>query len=148
MHRHSVVTTYLFTDIEGSTRLWEQDSERMPDALACHDSIVRRVVEGHRGNVVRTTGDGLLATFDDPLDALGATLDLQRMLAAPAATSGGRLPVRCGIHVGVAENRDEDFFGAAVNRAARIMSIAHGRQVLLSEAAAVLVSEPLARDVS
>ena len=115
----------------------------MPEASARHDSIMRAAVEGNRGALVKTTGDGALASFEDPLDALGATLELQRMLSDPAATNGVRLAVRCGMHVGVSEARDKDFFGPAVNRAARIMSIAHGGQVLLSEATAVLLRDRL-----
>jgi predicted ATPase/class 3 adenylate cyclase len=133
------VTTYLFTDVEGSTRLWEQEPERMRQALARHDAITRAAVDGNRGVVVKMSGDGAHSAFEDPLDALAATLELQRKLADPVATNGIPLRVRCGIHTGVSERRDDDFFGPAVNRAARIMSIAHGGQVLLSEAAAALV---------
>jgi predicted ATPase/class 3 adenylate cyclase len=142
------VTTYLFTDIEGSTRLWEQEPERMRQALARHDAITRAAVEGNRGVVVKMSGDGAHSAFEDPLDALAATLELQRMLADPVATNGVPLRVRCGIHVGVSERRDNDFFGPPVNRAARIMSIAHGGQVLLSEAAAALVRERLPAGVT
>src|SRR5436190_15565914 len=133
------VVTFLFTDIEGSTRLWEQEPERMRPALARHDAIARAAVEGHRGIVVKTAGDGVHATFDDPLDAIGATLQLQQALADSTATGGIAFRVRCGLHLGVDERRDNDFFGPAVNRAARIMSVAHGGQVLLSEAVALLV---------
>lgn len=147
MHGQSV-TTYLFTDVEGSTRLWEQEPERMRQALARHDAITRAAVDGNRGVVVKMSGDGAHSAFEDPLDALAATLELQRMLADPVATNGVLLRVRCGIHVGVSERRDNDFFGPAVNRAARIMSIAHGGQVLLSEAATALVRERLPAGVT
>jgi predicted ATPase/class 3 adenylate cyclase len=126
----------LFTDIEGSTLLWEQDGARMSQALAAHDALVRRAVEGHHGTVVKTTGDGMHAVFADSLNALSATVDLQKALADPAVTSGVPLRVRCGLHAGVVEHRDNDFFGSPVNRAARIMSAAHGGQVLLSQAVA------------
>src|SRR6266851_6800417 len=148
VHGQSVVTTYLFTDVEGSTRLWEQEPERMRQAIARHDAITRAAVEGNRGVVVKTSGDGAHAAFEDPVDALSATLELQRMLVDPDATSGVPLRLRCGLHVGVSERRDNDFFGPAVNRAARIMSIAHGGQVLLSEAVAALVRERLPASVS
>lgn len=148
VHGQSLVTTYLFTDVEGSTRLWEQEPERMRQAIARHDAITRTAVEGNRGVVVKTSGDGAHAAFEDPVDALSATLELQRMLVNPDATSGLPLRVRCGLHVGVSERRDSDFFGPAVNRAARIMSIAHGGQVLLSEAVAALVRERLPASVS
>ena len=123
----------LFTDIEGSTALWEQDGARMSRALAAHDALARSAVEGHRGRVVKMIGDGMHAVFDDALDALAATVDLQRALADPAATSGVNLLVRCGLHAGAVERRENDYFGSSVNRAARIMSAAHGGQVLLSQ---------------
>jgi predicted ATPase/class 3 adenylate cyclase len=144
----SGVTTFLFTDIEGSSRLWDQDHERMRLALARHDAIVRAAVEGNRGTVVKMSGDGVHGVFDDPLDALGATLQLQQALADPTATHDVALRVRCGLHAGVGERRDNDFFGSAVNRAARIMSAAHGGQVLLSQAAATLIADRLPAGVA
>jgi predicted ATPase len=99
-------------------------------------------VDNH-GIVVKMSGDGAHGAFDDPLDALGAALQLQRGLADPAATHGVELRVRCGLHSGVTERRDNDFFGGVVNRAARIMSVAHGGQVLLSQAVATLLGERL-----
>jgi predicted ATPase/class 3 adenylate cyclase len=143
LHERSEVRTYLFTDIEGSTRMWEEDPERMRPALARHDIIARSTVEKHRGVVVKMTGDGLHAVFEDPLDALGATLELQQALADPQATAGVALNVRCGLHAGADERRDNDFYGTAVNRAARIMSAAHGGQVLLSQAVAAMLGERL-----
>ena len=139
----SDVVTFLFTDIEGSTALWEQGAERMGQAMARHDALTRAAVETQRGVVVKTTGDGVHAAFDDPLDALAATLKLQQALANPEATHGIMLAVRCGVHAGVVERRDHDFFGTAVNRAARIMSAAHGGQVLVSQAVATLVNDRL-----
>jgi predicted ATPase/class 3 adenylate cyclase len=143
VHSLSAITTSLFTDIEGSTRLWEQEPVRMSFALARHDAIARAAVEAHRGLVVKMTGDGVHATFDDPLDAVAATLELQLGLADPEATHGIALPVRCGLHLGVVERRGNDFFGTPVNRAARLMSAAHGGQVLLSQAVAGLIADRL-----
>ncbi len=140
--------TFLFTDIEGSTALWESDGARMSQALAAHDALARRAVESHRGRVVKTTGDGVHAVFDDALDALAATVDMQQLLADPAATCGVPLHVRCGLHAGVVERRDNDYFGSTVNRAARIMSAAHGGQVLLSQTAVDCVREILPTAVS
>jgi predicted ATPase/class 3 adenylate cyclase len=137
------VVTYLFTDIEGSTRLWEQEPERMRRALARHDEIAREVVQRHTGVFVKTTGDGIHAAFADPSDALYAAVALQQALAGPETTAGIPLKLRCGLHAGVDERRDNDFFGQAVNRAARIMSVAHGGQMLLSQAVANLVRERL-----
>jgi predicted ATPase/class 3 adenylate cyclase len=143
VHGQSSVTTFLFTDVEGSTVLWEQDPERMREALARHDAFTRAAVGANRGELVKMSGDGAHAAFEDPFDALAATLELQRALADPAATNGVHLRVRCGLHMGVSERRENDFFGPVVNRAARIMSVAHGGQVLLSEAVATLVRERL-----
>ncbi|HWZ74421.1 MAG TPA: tetratricopeptide repeat protein [Casimicrobiaceae bacterium] len=149
MHERSAVTTYLFTDIEGSTRLWETEPDKMRPALARHDAIVRACVEGNRGTVVKMSGDGAHAVFADPLDAVRATLELQRTLVELEPTTE-RVPlqVRCGMHAGVDERRDNDFFGSGVNRAARIMSVAHGGQVLLSQAVAALVGDRLPDGVS
>jgi predicted ATPase/class 3 adenylate cyclase len=142
------VTTFLFTDIEGSSRLWDQEPERMKHALARHDALARAAVEAHRGLMVKMTGDGVHAAFDDPLDAVAAALELQQALADPEATDGIALAVRCGLDAGVVERRDNDYFGTPVNRAARIMAAAHGGQVLLSQPVAALVRERLPQGVS
>ena len=149
MHDRSAVATYLFTDIEGSTRLWETEPDKMRPALARHDAIVRTCVEDNRGTVVKMSGDGVHAVFADPLDAVRATLELQRTLVElEPTTERVELRVRCGMHTGVDERRDNDFFGSGVNRAARIMSVAHGGQVLLSQAVAALVGDRLPDGVS
>jgi len=136
----SVVKALLFTDIEGSTRLWAAEPERMRPALALHDALLRGAVELNRGTIVKTTGDGMYAAFDDPLDGLKATLSIQHALADSAATSGIAFLVRCALHVGVVEHRDGDYFGAAVHQAARIMNAAHGGQILVSQSAADLLA--------
>jgi predicted ATPase/class 3 adenylate cyclase len=148
VHDSFAVTTFLFTDIEGSTRLWEQEPERMRPALAHHDAIVRSAVEAHRGIIVKMTGDGVHAAFDDPLDGVGATLQLQLAFADPAATHGIALRLRCGLHLGAVERRDNDFFGTAVNRTARIMAAAHGGQMLVSKGVADLVNDRLPAGVA
>lgn len=148
MQARPAVTTFLFTDIEGSTRLWQQNPEAMHPALASHDAIVRRAVESNHGDVVKMSGDGVHAAFTDPLQAIKACLELQRAFADPASTQGIALRVRCGLHAGVDQRRDNDFFGNAVNRAARIMSAAHGGQVLLSQVVAGLVGDRLPAGVS
>jgi predicted ATPase/class 3 adenylate cyclase len=148
VHGQSAVTTYLFTDIEGSTRLWEQEPERMRVALARHDALTREAVETNRGRIVKSTGDGFHAVFDDPLDALAATLQLQLSLADSQATDGVALRVRSALHAGVDEHRDDDFYGPVVNRAARIMNSAHGGQILVSQAVAALIGHRLPKDVS
>src|SRR5687768_13550687 len=132
--------TFLFTDIEGSTRLWEQEPERMPQVMARHDAISRAAVERNRGTIVKMTGDGVHAAFDRPLDAVIATLEIQQRLLEAEAADSLPLPLRCGLHAGVDERRDGDFYGRAVNRAARIMCAAHGGQMLLSEVVAAQVT--------
>ncbi len=141
-------TTLLFTDIEGSTRLWEQEGERMPAALAGHDALSRAAVEGNRGTIVKMTGDGMLAAFDDPLDAVNAIVGLQLALGDAGATNGIPFRVRCGLHLGVVERRNDDVFGSQVNRAARIMGAAHGGQALLSQAVVDQVRDRLPPSVS
>jgi class 3 adenylate cyclase len=140
--------TVLFTDVEGSTRLWEREPEQMRAALARHDAIARAAVQAHRGIVVKTTGDGIHAVFDDPLDAVEATLKLQQALLNPGDTGGTLLRVRCGLHLGVVERRDNDVFGTPVNRTARIMAAAHGGQVLVSKAVADLICNRLPNGVA
>ena len=115
----------------------------MPPALARHDALAQAAVGRHRGIVVKMIGDGMHAAFDDPLDAVLAILELQRALADPAATEGLPLRIRAGLHAGVVERRDNDYFGTAVNRAARIMGSAHGGQVLVSGTVAGLVASRL-----
>ena len=142
------LVTFLFTDIEGSSRLWEQVPDRMRSALARHDALARGAVERHHGRVVKMLGDGMHAAFDVPSDAVEAIVELQLALAESPGSSELPLRIRCGLHVGNVERRDGDFFGSVVNRAARIMSVAHGGQVLLSNAVADQVMENLGDDLA
>ena len=120
----------------------------MSRALAAHDTASRAAVEGHHGVVVKMTGDGMYAAFDDPLDALNATVMLQQALDELVAGNGIQLRVRAGLHLGIVERRDEDLFGSPVNRAARIMKAAHGGQILISQAVVDRVSDRLPSSVS
>lgn len=137
------VATFLFTDIEGSTRLWEHDAARMRDALARHDALSADAVTRHHGRIVKRTGDGLHAVFDDPLHAVQAVAALQLAMAPPHPVNGLQLHLRCGLHSGDSQARDGDFFGPVLNRAARVMSVAHGGQVLLTAAVASHVADRL-----
>jgi predicted ATPase/class 3 adenylate cyclase len=139
----SKTLTLLFTDLEGSTRLWEQFPQAMKAAMERHDALLRAAVEGSNGRVVKTTGDGLTAVFDSALDGVVACLKAQRSLSDEPWGETGPLRVRIGLHVGEAQPRGGDYYGPAVNRAARLMSVAHGGQVLLSAAAADLVVDQL-----
>jgi predicted ATPase/class 3 adenylate cyclase/Tfp pilus assembly protein PilF len=134
----SGTVTFLFTDIEGSTRLWETQHAAMQHALANHDSIIRDAIEANDGYLIKTTGDGALAAFAIAADAVAACLAAQRCLQPGTTEPASRLSlrVRMGLHTGAAELRDGDYFGAVLNRASRIMSAAHGGQVLLSAATA------------
>ena len=148
MHDPSAVTTYLFTDIEGSTGHWEREPQRMVAALAQHDAIAHAQVTAHGGTVVKTTGDGIHAVFADPLGAVRAAVALQLALADADATGGIQLRVRCGLHAGVDARRDNDYYGNAINRAARVMSAANGGQILVSRVVATLVADRLPQDIS
>ncbi len=139
---------FLFTDLESSTRLWEAHPDQMRVSLARHDTILRQAIEEARGTIVKMTGDGLLATFDSPADALIATVNAQRGFAGENWSTPEPLRVRMGIHIGEGEKRDGDYFGPAVNRAARIMSAGHGGQVLVSGAAAGMLSDSLPEGVA
>jgi predicted ATPase/class 3 adenylate cyclase len=131
--------TFLFTDVEGSTRLWEQHPQDMQAALERHDALLRSAIGDDSGSVVKTTGDGLMAVFDSPASAVSAAITAQRALRAEIWPAACSIRVRMGIHTGEAEARGGDFFGPAVNRTARIMAVGHGGQVLLSGATAALV---------
>jgi predicted ATPase/class 3 adenylate cyclase len=135
--------TFVFADLESSTRLWERYPEAMEGAMERHDAILQAAVEHAGGRVVKITGDGLMAVFSSPSDGTAACLEAQRSLGDEQWRETGPLRVRMGIHVGEAQRRAGDFFGPAVNRAARIMAAAHGGQVLLSEPAAELAEERL-----
>ena len=143
----SGTVTFLFTDLEGSTRLWEEQPVAMTSALARHDEILRAAVEGHGGRVVKTTGDGVHAVFAIAPDALRAALLAQRKLVAEPWMVADALRIRIGVHTGSAEARDGDYFGTAVNRAARVMAAAHGGQVVISLATEELVRDSLPDDV-
>jgi predicted ATPase/class 3 adenylate cyclase len=133
--------TFLFTDIEGSTKLWERDSSVMQVALARHDEILRSAIEERGGYVFKTVGDAFCAAFLTAPDALEAALETQRRLLSLEWEQTGPLRVRMALHTGAAEERDGDYFGPPVNRVARLLSAAHGGQVLLSLPAQELVRD-------
>ena len=137
--------TFLFTDIEGSTRLWERFPDVMPTALARHDALLRQSLEAYEGYIFKTVGDAFFAAFSDPVKALKAAIEIQTQLQTEAWQSSGlpsgiSIKVRITLHTGVAQQRDQDYFGPTLNRLARILSAGHGGQILLSEATAGLVS--------
>jgi predicted ATPase/class 3 adenylate cyclase len=130
--------TFVFTDLESSTRLWETFPDAMKAAMERHDAILRDAVQHADGRVVKITGDGLMAVFSSAADGVNACLEAQQALQDEAWSETGPLRVRMGLHAGQAQPRAGDFYGPPVNRAARIMAAAHGGQVLLSALAAEL----------
>ncbi|MBN2148666.1 MAG: tetratricopeptide repeat protein [Anaerolineales bacterium] len=141
--------TFLFTDIEGSTRLWEGHPEAMKGALARHDQILRTVIEANGGHIFKTMGDAFCAAFGVAPDALQAALDAQRGLQAEAWEGGiEAIRVRMALHTGTVQAREGDYFGPPLNRVARLLAAAHGGQVLLSLAAQELVRDCLPPSVS
>jgi predicted ATPase/class 3 adenylate cyclase len=140
--------TFLFTDIEGSTRLWEHDALAMQAALARHDAILRWAIEERNGYVFKTVGDAFCAVFTIAPDALEAALDIQRRLLSSEWEESGPLFVRMALHTGATEERDGDYFGPPVNRVARLLSAAHGGQVLLSLPTQELVRDQLPTQTS
>lgn len=138
--------TFLLTDVEGSTRLWEQAPAAMPQAIARHYEILDEAIARHGGvrPVEQGEGDSVVAAFTRARDAVAAALDAQRALIAEDWPPGAELGVRMALHTGDAQLRDEgNYFGAAVNRCARLRAIAHGGQLLLSGATAELVADHL-----
>src|ERR1700739_4381156 len=124
------VVTFLFTDVEGSTRRWEADAQAMRAALVAHDKVLRTAIEAYDGFLFSHTGDGFVAAFASPMSAVNAAIDAQREL---------QLPVRMGLATGEAELRDGDYFGTVLNRAARVLAAGPGGQILVAESTAGLL---------
>lgn len=135
----SGTVTLLFTDIEGSTRLWESEPAAMADALRRHDEILRTAIDASEGYVFKTVGDAFCASFSTPSAAAKAVISAQAALVSEQWTTSLPLRVRMGLHTGVCEERESDYFGPAVNRTARLTALAHGGQVLVSNATAELL---------
>ena len=143
----SGTVTLLFTDVEGSTRLWDTERDAMAAALRRHDEILRDAIEQVGGYVFKTAGDSFCAAFSAARAGLDAALSAQRSLAAQSWPTSRPIVVRMGLHAGVCEERDGDYFGPAVNRAARLLTVARGGQVLVSGVAAELLSDELPEGV-
>src|SRR5215216_1633825 len=129
---HTGTITFLFTDVEGSTSLWERNPEAMSEALSRHDEILRTATEAHDGHVFKTVGDAFHAIFSSAPETLEAALEAQRALLREEWEETGSLRVRMALHTGAAEERAGDYFGPSLNRVARLLSAGHGGQVLLS----------------
>jgi len=131
--------TFLFTDIEGSTRLWQESSAAMQVAVARHDELLRSAIEGHDGVVFSTSGDGMAAAFQAASSAVAGALEAQRNLREEEWPPEAPIRVRMGLHTGEAQQREGDYFGTPLNRTARLMEVGHGGEVLCSAATAALV---------
>jgi class 3 adenylate cyclase len=144
-HRH-----FLFTDIEGSTPLWDNHPQAMKAALATHDAILKEAVESNYGHVIKSTGDGIYAVFESAAHGVAATLVAQQALSRYTwdEIKPQAIRVRMGLHTGEAELRNGDYYGRTLNRAARIMAAGHGGQVLLSAITADLVRWQLSADIT
>ena len=138
----SGTVTFLFTDIEGSTTLWQRHPDTMEVALQQHDALIRRAIKENDGRVFKTMGDAFYAVFDDATNALSAALGAQ---TATLAQDWGKTPIRIrmALNTGAAEVRDGDYFGLSVNRTARLLSVGHGGQILISASTQTLAQNQL-----
>jgi predicted ATPase/class 3 adenylate cyclase len=148
MSQPSGTVTFLFTDIQGSTRLWEQFPQSMGGALARHDEILHEAIAAEDGYVFKTVGDAFCAAFHTAPNALTAALNAQIALSGESWPEGIHVAVRMALHSGAAEVRNSDYFGQPLNRVARLLSIGHGGQVLLSAAAQQLCRDELPSESS
>ena len=139
----SGTVTFLFTDIEDSAGLWDRHPGVMTEALARHDAIVKGAILEHSGYVFATGGDSFSAAFSGPLEAVDAAIEAQRAIADEEWGELGDLRVGIALHTGIADERDGDYFGPPVNRTARILSVAQGGDVLISQTTLDLLSHHL-----
>ena len=140
----SGTVTFLFTDIEGSTTRWDRHEAAMRPALARHDTLLRESIATHSGQIFKMVGDGFYAVFTTAQDAVAAALlAQQKLVAEPWDDDLGGVRVRMAVHTGAVEMRDGDYYGPAPNRIARLLSIGHGGQALLSQPTYELVRDQL-----
>ena len=132
---------FLFTDIEGSTRLWEEQPQAMETALRRHDALLGETIAAYQGKVFKRVGDACYAVFPVANEAVAAALAAQRRLLAQEWPVTGGLRVRMAVHAGSATQRDNDYFGPCLNMAGRLVSTGHGAQILVSDLTAQLVQE-------
>jgi predicted ATPase/class 3 adenylate cyclase len=140
--------TFLFTDLEGSTRLWDEHPGAMREAVARHDALMRQAFESHHGHVFKTGGDAFCVAFQSAPDALAAALAAQLALGSETWGETGPLRARVALHTGSADERGGDYYGQAPNRVARLLAVGHGGQTLLSQAVTGLVRDSLPGDAA
>ncbi len=143
----SGIVTFLFTDVEESTRRWEAHADTMKGAMARHDKIVRTSIESNGGAVFTTAGDAFCSAFSTPQNAVSAAVDAQIQLGTEEWGEVAPFRVRMALHTGMADERDGDYFGPPLNRCARLLSIGHGGQILVSEITRQLLRTQLSADV-
>ena len=141
-----MTVTFLFTDIEGSTRLWEEHPQSMQIALARHDNLLENAIEKNNGLIFKNLGDGHCAVFSSAYSAVQASLDIQRAISSETWPET-QIKVRTALHAGDPEERDGDYFGPPVNRVARLLSAGHGGQILISKAVEQLILDQLSGGV-
>ncbi|HYL26428.1 MAG TPA: adenylate/guanylate cyclase domain-containing protein, partial [Candidatus Nitrosotalea sp.] len=142
------MATFALTDIEGGAARWARDRAAMQEAMRRHDAILRGAIESRGGRVFKTIGDAFYAIFERTEDAVAALLAAQKSLVAEDFSAVDGLRVRAAIHTGAAEEREGDYFGPAVNKAARLLAIGHGGQILLTSESAEIVAGSLESGVS
>jgi class 3 adenylate cyclase len=136
--------TFLFTDVQDSTRTWERCPQIMKSAMARHDEMLEVAIANFDGQIVKKRGDGYHAVFNTPINALRATIEAQRSLQSePWDEEIGSIYVRMSLHTAATEERQGDYYGSQVNRAARLEAVAHGGQILISMATRELVLDDL-----
>lgn len=141
------IVAFLFTDIEGSTRMWATHPNEMRISLARHDELLRVAIRQANGHVFKTIGDAFCAAFATPLDAVTAAVASQVALLGERWPDATAIRARMAVHVGAVESRDDDYFGLPLSRVARLLSTAHGGQVLLTDVAFDLCRDSLPSDV-
>jgi class 3 adenylate cyclase len=143
------LVTFLMTDVEGSTRLWEEDAEAMGIAMREHDALVRELVRQHQGILIkwRGEGDSTFSVFTSAASAVAAAAAIQGRVRAHRWQTSRPLAVRVAVHTGEAELRERDYFGQTVNRCARLRALARGGQTMVSAATRELIRDRLPHDV-
>ena len=144
----SGAVTFLFTDIEGSTSLWEKHPRAMQSAMRLHNTILEQAVLANNGTVFKHIGDGLCAAFSAPSEAIASALTAQSTLLTGEWTEIGGLPVRMGLHTGEVELQGSDYEGIPLNVVSRLVSSAHGDQIVVSSSTADLVGQNLPNNAS
>ena len=133
MNLPSGIVTFLFTDIVGSTKLWQEHPQQMPMVLARHDALLRQAIAQNQGFVVKTAGDAFMAVFASAQTGMAAALIAQRLLCTEPWPEEMSIQVRMGLHQGTAQERDNDYYGHEVNRVARIQGVVHAQQIVVSQ---------------